>query len=52
LIYVPFYLLIKEEKIAEKLAIWAYYAMVLWVFLEIIALVLENKFKKWKKNTY
>jgi hypothetical protein len=29
LIYVPFYLLIKEEKIAEKLAIWAYYAMVL-----------------------
>ena len=46
LIYTPFYLILKEQKIAEKLSIWAYYAMVGWVVWEIIVMFLTSKSKE------
>jgi len=46
LIYTPFYIILKQQKIAEQLSIWAYYAMVWWVVFEIIIMILNTKFKK------
>ncbi len=46
LIYTPFYIILKQQKIAEQLAIRAYYAMVLWVIFEIFLMFLIPKFKK------
>lgn len=42
LIYTPFYLIIGNEAIAEQLSIYAYYFLVIWVWLEIF----HNSFKK------
>ncbi len=46
LIFTPFYIILKQQKIAEQLSVYAYYAMVAWVVFEIIINILLNKFKK------
>ena len=51
LIYTPFYLILKEKKIAEQLAIYAYYCMVWWVVLEIILMILSSKKSKWTQKS-
>lgn len=45
LIYTPFYIILKQQKIAEQLSIYAYYSMVLWVVCEIWIMFLSNKLK-------
>jgi len=45
LIYTPFYIILKQQKIAEQLSIRAYYAMVAGVIVEILLMILESKFK-------
>jgi len=49
LIYTPFYIILKQQKIAEQLSIYAYYVLVLWVIFEIALNTLLSKFKKWQK---
>jgi hypothetical protein len=43
LYYTPFYIILKDVKIAEQLSIYAYYFLVLWVIYEIILSKFENK---------
>ena len=50
LIYTPFYLILKDNKFAEQLSIWAYYMLIIWVVWEIIANIVYNKFIS-KKNS-
>ena len=46
LIFTPFYIILKQHKVAEQLSIYAYYALVAWVVFEIILNILSNKLKK------
>jgi len=45
LFYTPIYIYFNDQKIAEQLSIYAYYALVIWVIYEIII----SKFQKKKK---
>lgn len=43
LFYVVFYISSWDNKTAEKLSIYTYYFLVIWVWLEILSSLLENK---------
>jgi len=45
LIYTPFYIILKQHRIAEQLSVRAYYALVAWVVFEIIITILLPKLK-------
>ena len=46
LIYTPFYLILWDKKIAEQLSIYAYYFLIIWVWLEIIYNIFNEKLLK------
>jgi len=43
LIYTPFYILLKQQKIAEQLSIWAYYTLVVGIVFEFTILLIKPK---------
>ena len=46
LIFTPFYIVLKQQKIAEQLSIWTYYILFIGVIYEIILNILAGKLKK------
>ena len=48
--YTPFYIILENKELAEKLSIYAYYFLVIWVIYELILSKFQNKIEAFKNE--